>query len=254
MASLPTAGAAYGLFRAFEFEALTKAGTEVYEIKSGEPSWLGFQIPTAYHFVWTLPERRTHPRAVIGTIFPQTVSLALQRLDYPHGQPLQSSHFEDEFEAQFRKLTSRQATADASKTYFVVRGKVGAQWLVGRMRREFSLDRLDAAADVLSCMGSEAVDSVLKALEKPDEASELHAALLGALCWIPPLAIREAEDRVTKVLQQFLTGADQDIAEAAASAARCLSAMTRKLLLEKAFEVARSSSLREVLADELKRS
>ena len=142
--------------------------------------------------------------------------------------PLQESFDQERFEQAYQKL-GRLRGPDATpevqrevREIFVKAGRTGAQWLVNRIRDEWSIDALSAVSFLLAEIGLDALEPILEALENnpSEDAAEYLLRALGRFAQLPSGPIT---DRAAAVLRPYQNpGQDPEIRAAAYRASSCL--------------------------------
>ncbi len=170
---------------------------------------------------------------------------AASGLDTPFAPEVAEAHYQP-----LGRIKGELAVApvqQAAREFWRSAGECGARWLARRLRWEFRVDTLHAAAARLADLGRTAITPILEVLGNHPSTDQAWA-LLKALAWIGESSSAPTIEAasVELILARFLQDRDPDLREDAARAMRLLPPerttywLRRRQLEEKVSDVAQT--------------
>jgi hypothetical protein len=143
----------------------------------------------------------------------------------PPGPPFSSEEAEAHYQAlgRFKGPLAAKDVQRAARGFWRGSGVAGARWLVRRLRDEFQVEVMHAAASALASIGEASLDPIFEVLsESPpvDQAQVLLWALVSLAESEPSVHSEGAQPEI--VLVEFLQHDEPDLRESAARAMRLL--------------------------------
>jgi hypothetical protein len=143
----------------------------------------------------------------------------------PPARPFASAEAESHYQAlgRFKGPLAAKDVQRAAREFWRGSGVAGARWLVGRLRDEFQVEVMHAAASALASIEEASLGPIFEALsESPpvDQAQVLLWALVSLAQSKPSIHAEGAQPEI--VLVEFLQHDEPDLRESAARALRLL--------------------------------